>query len=358
MRLPSLFLRSLFLRSLFPSLFRSLPLVLLLGLLAGLCLSSCRPAPLPAAEAVEAVGPMEITVSDLDRSVDFYTNALSFEKLYEIERYGEHWEKRQNLFGLRLRIARLQLGQEQIQLTEYMTPTGRPIPVDSRSNDLWFQHIAIVVRDMEAGYEHLRRHKVRHASTAPQRIPDSNVAAAGIKAFYFKDPDDHVLEIIYFPPGKGDARWQRETDKLFLGIDHTAIAVSDTEDSMDYYGHLLGMRLAGESLNYGTEQEHLNNVEGARVRITTFKAPAGPGIEFLEYREPGAGRPYPRDSRSNDLWHWQTYIQVQDSEKFFERLERGGGYLESEAPVLMPDGARSFLGRDPDHHALLFVEKK
>jgi hypothetical protein len=58
--------------------------------------------------------------------------------------------------------------------------------------------------------------------TAPQRIPDSNQAAAGIRAFYFKDPDGHNLEVIYFPPGKGNPKWKKPTNQTFLGIDHTA----------------------------------------------------------------------------------------------------------------------------------------
>src|SRR5213080_322929 len=127
------------------------------------------------------------------------------------------------------------------------------MPVDACSNDLWFQHIAIVVNDMDEAYRQLRSHKVRHASTGPQTIPASNKAAAGIRAFYFKDPDGHNLEIIYFPPGKGDPRWQQKRDKLFLGIDHTAIVVPSTQNGLRFYRDLLGLKLAGESLNHGTE---------------------------------------------------------------------------------------------------------
>ena len=43
------------------------------------------------------------------------------------------------------------------------------------------------------------------------------------------------------------------------------------------------MRVAGESENYGTEQEHLNNVFGAHLRITSLRSSSGIGIEFLEY---------------------------------------------------------------------------
>ncbi len=90
-----------------------------------------------------------------------------------------------------------------------LTSKGRPIPQDSRSLDHWFQHIAIVVRDMDQAYEKLRRNKVKHVSTAPQTLPAWNKDAGGIKAFYFRDPEDHVLEIIWFPPGKGSPKWQR-----------------------------------------------------------------------------------------------------------------------------------------------------
>ena len=43
------------------------------------------------------------------------------------------------------------------------------------------------------------------------------------------------------------------------------------------------MRVAGESENYGPEQERLNNVFGAHLRITALRAASGPGIELLEY---------------------------------------------------------------------------
>ena len=80
---------------------------------------------------------------------------------------------------------------------------GRPIPVPSHSNDLWFEHMAIVVSDMEQAYEMLQRNGVRQISPEPQTIPTSNVPAAGIKAIKFRDPDNHDLELLYFPHGQG-----------------------------------------------------------------------------------------------------------------------------------------------------------
>ena len=223
---------------------------------------------------VERVGAIGMTVSDMDASIDFYSKVLSFEKVSDVEVTGEDYERLQGVFGLRMRVVQMKLGDEFIELTEYLTPKGRPVPVDSRSNDHWFQHIAIITSDMDQAYALLRKHKVEHASTGPQRLPDWNENAGGIKAFYFRDPDKHWLEILQFPPDKGDRKWQQK-DKLFLGIDHTAIVVADTKTSLKFYRDALGLQIAGTSENYGTEQEHLNNVFGARLRITSLRAASG-----------------------------------------------------------------------------------
>ena len=190
------------------------------------------------------------------------------------------------VFGQRMQVVRMKLGGEIIELTEYLTPRGRPMPVDSRSNDRWLQHIAIIVSKMDRACQRLRRRKVEHVSTGPLRLPGWNKNAAGIWAFYFMDPGRCVLEVLKFPAGKCDPKWHRPTDKLFLGADHTAIVVEDTEASLRFYRDHPGMRVAGKSGNHGTEQEHLNNVFGARLLITTMKAAKGPAVEIFAESRP------------------------------------------------------------------------
>ncbi len=192
------------------------------------------------AQIVKFVDAVGMTVSDMDRSLQFFSKVLSFEKISDVEVFGGEYEKLQGLFGLRMRVARMQLNDETIELMQYLAPEGRRIPADWRSHDHWFQHIVIVVSDMDQAYQQLPNHKVRHASTGPQTIPVTNKAAAGIRAFYFKDPDGDNLEIIYFLAGKGDPCWQNSGKKLFLGIDHSAIVVANTQNSLRYYRDLLG----------------------------------------------------------------------------------------------------------------------
>ena len=312
-------------------------------------------------QAVTHVETVGFTVSDMDKELDFYTHILPFEKVSDNEVSGTEFEHLCGVFGARARIVDLKLGNEKLELTEYLTSQGRPIPVDSRSNDRWFQHIAIIVSDMDRAYKMLRANKVRHASTGPQTLPSYITAAAEIKAFYFKDPDNHVLEILSFPRDKGAAKWHEleKTGKLFLGIDHTAIVVGDSETSLKFYRDTLGLTVAGTSDNYGPEQEHLNNIFGARLHITGLRTSVdGIAVEFLEYVAPTDGRPYPRDTRSSDLWHWEATFASTDIDSLFKGYR--AEYISS-GSVLVD---RSLFGfrkavmiRDPDGHAIRLVEK-
>jgi catechol 2,3-dioxygenase-like lactoylglutathione lyase family enzyme len=297
-----------------------------------------------------------MTVSDLDRSVAFYTKVLTFEKVLEYEGDGDAYEHLNGVFGLRFRTARLRLGDEFLELTEYLAPQGRPAPIDARSNDGWFQHVAIIVSDMDRAYHVLRENKVKHASPSPQRLPDWNKNAGGIQAFYFRDPDGHPLEILSFPEEKGNPKWHVATNKLFLGIDHTAIVISSTDASLHFYRDRLGLAVAGESENYGIEQERLNNVFGARLHITALRGDSGPGIEFLEYLAPRDGRPFPSDEKSNDLVHWQTRVSVDSVAAAAETLAKAKTRFISTGVVELPravDSVRqSVIVRDPDGHAV------
>lgn len=314
-----------------------------------------------AGSAIKEVDSVSITVADMDRALDFYTKVLPFEKVSDVEVAGTDYEHLFGVFGLRIRIVRLKLGEEYVELIDYLVPEGKRVPPDSRSNDLWFQHIAIIVSDMDRAYQLLRQNKVQHASTGPQLLPAWNQNAAGISAFYFKDPDGHALEILHFPPDKGNPKWHHTTDKLFLGIDHTAIVISDTETSLRFYQDQLGFKVAGESENYGPEQEHLNNVFGARLRITSITCGQGPNIEFLEYLSPGNGRPLYEDAQGNDLVSWQTRLVTEVMDPVYKTLSQAKVFLISSGIIQLPDRSLGikygFLVRDPDGHILQIVER-
>ena len=325
-----------------------------LFLAAGLLFGS----PHPLVRGVDSIG---LTVSDLDRAVEFYSSVLQFQKISESEVDGDNYEHLTGVFGVRMRTARMRLGEECIELTEFLAPRGRPAPADARSNDRWFQHVAIIVSDMDRAYQWLRDHKVQHASPGPQLLPAWNKNAGGIRAFYFSDPDGPPLVVLWFPPDNGRSKWHVATDQLFLGIDHTAIVISQTEASLKFYRDRLGMEVAGESENYGPEQERLNNVFGARLHITALRAASGPGIEFLEYLAPRDGRPFPPEEKANDLIHWQTRFLGISVDEAAQTLRNSRSAFVSTGAVDLPDGKAGFRKavtvRDPDGHAVQIVER-
>ncbi len=296
-----------------------------------------------------------VTVSDLDRAEGFYRDALGFETVGRGEMAGDGFAHLVGLRDGRAKTLTMRLGQEEVTFVRYNT-AGKPYPADSRSPDRWFQHFAIVVSDMDKAYAKLQRVGFTPISNAgPVTLPPAN---GFVKAFKFRDPDGHPLELLYFPPGQGRPVWAGHGDRLFLGIDHSAIGVSNTERSEAFYEKLLGMSVAYEGLNHGPTQESLDGTFGAVVQITGLRPPAetGPGVEFLEYRTPATGRPAPVDTESNDLAHVELAFIADDLDGLVAKLR------EARTPFVSPDvvdlggGMHAALIRDPDGHAILLEQ--
>jgi catechol 2,3-dioxygenase-like lactoylglutathione lyase family enzyme len=307
------------------------------------------------------IGPVVMTVADIDRSVEFYTRVLTFEKQSESERTGRAIDELYGVPNARVRAVELKLGNESIELIQFIGAAGVPIPADARSNDLSFQHVAIIVSDMDRAYGVLRENHVQHISPYPQRLPDWNPNAAGIKAFYFRDPDGHPLEVLQFPPGNGNPKWQQADGRLFLGIDHTAIAISNTDSSLVFYRTLLGLHVTGESDNYGFEQEHLNNVFGAHLHITSLRSSSGIAVEFLEYITPRDGRSAPTPGSATDISHHETVLLVNSIADVNSALADAKNHPISVKQIsgseLLFHASQAELIRDPDGHQLLLLQR-
>lgn len=311
------------------------------------------------------------TCRDADALADWYGSWLGFRRLEAQEHDGDAYANLVGLPGGRLRRVILGIGAERLELSQVLDPgpgarPGRPLPPDSRSNDLWFQHICLVVPDLQAVAPaieaQIQAGVLQPISSAPQRLPDWNQAAAGIVAFKFHDPDGHPLELLQFPPDKGDARWHQPAAAAVLGIDHSAIGSSDPQRGARFYGELLGLRHGGGGTNSGPEQDQLDGLQGTTVQIDAWRAPEGMGIEALAYRTPAGGRPQPDDFGFQDLSHWQLRLEVEDLEGIAARIEACGGQLHSDGIValegcLKERWQRALQVADPDGHRLQLVSR-
>ncbi len=251
-------------------------------------------------------------VRDLDRAAAFYRDVLGFEIV----------SRGPSLVALGDGDAEevvMCLGAATIALVRFHTP-GRDYPTDSRSDDLWFQHLAIVVSDMDAAYAGLTGSSDWRAisQNGPQLLPPSN---GKVRAFKFRDPDGHPLELIWFPSGRPGR-----------GVDHSALAVSSTTSSLKFYDEL-GFRVSERSLNRGPAQDRLDGLPGANVHVAGLR-PAldtGPGLELLGYDPPGrSAAPMAVNDVATD---WVTI----------------------EVATLFGEVRRAV--RDPDGHRLLLVDQ-
>lgn len=223
-------------------------------------------------------------VADIDRSEAFYCGALDCHTIRR-ERIDDATATALGAGAARQVVMRL--GRQEIALVQFDVP-GRPYPADSRSDDLWFEHLAIAVGDMDAAHANLsaRSDWCSISEDGPELLPPANGA---VRAFKFRDPDGHPLELLWFPPGQGRAVWQRSASpSRFLGIDHSALSVASTPDSLVFY-RALGLMVAATSVNHGAAQARMDAVPGARVQVSSLRpdAPDSAGLELLGYCPPG-----------------------------------------------------------------------
>ena len=129
------------------------------------------------------------TVSDIDKSVAFYRDALGMELLFQSEASGPSVETILGMPGARLKGAHLKAGNHTLELLQYLSPEGRPY--DRRTCDIGSGHIAFLVQDINEAYKTLSAQGV-HFKSAPQGIEEGGEPHW---VCYMTDPDGISLEL-------------------------------------------------------------------------------------------------------------------------------------------------------------------
>jgi catechol 2,3-dioxygenase-like lactoylglutathione lyase family enzyme len=297
-----------------------------------------------------------LVVSDLDRAEEDYVRV-----------FGCSVEQRGNIEPALIRVlcirqARgrrsvLRLGRERIELLEFADSAGRPYPPGSTSTDLWFQHMAIVVNDMRRAYQRvMANQRFRPISrNGPVRLPDTS---GGVTAFKFRDHDGHPLELLALPPGRVPEEWRRDNGTgPFLGVDHTAIAVSDPARSARFFGSVFGFSTGTRTENRGPGQADLDDVDDVHVSVTRL-APdlPSPRMELLHYHV-GTRRPIPHETASNDIVATHSVVRVASLDATAEALARCGTPLADDGRMILHGNIRAALVSGPDGHRFLAQEQ-
>jgi catechol 2,3-dioxygenase-like lactoylglutathione lyase family enzyme len=246
---------------------------------------------------IARIARFSLTAADAHRLALFYERAFGCRRIAIETLGGPDFERVFGVRGTAMKIT-LGLGQEIIELLQF-DPPGRPYPAGSSASDLVFQHFAIVVHDMAEAVRRLSAIASWEPITKgdPQALPASS---GDVTAFKFRDPEGHPLEFLAFPDGSVPLRWRPgKASDICLGIDHSAIGVSDSTASIAFYTRL-GFRISGRSVNRGPQQEKLDDVSAAHVAVTALvPRQAAPHLELLCYQSAAQCRL--NDSNNNDV---------------------------------------------------------
>ena len=300
---------------------------------------------------------ISLTVSDTDRLTRFYADAFGAAMLDRTRVVGEAFARLMGIRGAAATETTLGIGAERVALVAF-DEAGLPNPPDSRSNDLWFQHFALITTDIETAWSRARAAGATPiGATRPVTLP---AASGGARAIKFRDPDGHPLELLQFPDDAMPPRWVKAATggHAVLGVDHSAIAVADTGRSEAFHAGLLGLDVATRSLNVGAEQEALDGTFNAVVEVTGLELgdASGPHVEFLCNRISPTGRPIPVAVRANDIVATRLVIAVADLDLVVNEAIETRCRFSSRHIVGQDDGRRAAMLADPDGHLVVLVE--
>ena len=137
-----------------------------------------------------------ITVSNLERSLEFWRDILGFEFSHTAHQKGEFAEEITGVKGAGLKLAVLKTpGGHKIELLEYLAPADRK-RANLRPCDLGSVHVALLVEDLNAA---LDRIAFSGWKTAGQPQILTKGPNAGKRVVYVRDPDGMTVELMQLP---------------------------------------------------------------------------------------------------------------------------------------------------------------
>jgi catechol 2,3-dioxygenase-like lactoylglutathione lyase family enzyme len=150
-------------------------------------------------ETVHHIHHVGLTITDLDRSVEFYTRHLGCTIVSEQEKVGGYLAEIVGLADAHVRMCHLRApeGPLVLELFQYLVPSSLRVELTPRL--IGNPHLCFVVSDLEGLYGMLREAGVEFIS-APTDI-DTGVNRGG-RGLYLRDPDGIIIELFQPPVTK------------------------------------------------------------------------------------------------------------------------------------------------------------
>jgi catechol 2,3-dioxygenase-like lactoylglutathione lyase family enzyme len=137
-----------------------------------------------------------LTVSDLDRALSFYRDALGLEVVMEQEKEAGYLAAITGYPDAHVRMAHLASPDgSRLELFEYLQPAGNGRPLEPST--VGITHVCLVVDDIHEAH---RRLQEAGAEPFSEPIEIDTGANAGAYGLYVRDPDGIVLELFQPKP--------------------------------------------------------------------------------------------------------------------------------------------------------------
>lgn len=141
---------------------------------------------------IKGMNHVGISVSNLDRSIEFYQDMFGMTLVFSGAFGGELYETILKLKGAKGRIASLKLADAKLELFEFSHPDPKAANFDRPVCDHGITHFCLEVTDIESEYQRLVA-----AGVYFHCLP---IVAGPFKATYGRDPDGNVFELLEIQP--------------------------------------------------------------------------------------------------------------------------------------------------------------
>ncbi|TAK31109.1 MAG: hypothetical protein EPO21_18200 [Chloroflexota bacterium] len=270
-----------------------------------------------------------VNVSDFERSLAFYRDALGFTVLWDLQFGGQRLSTITGLEKPHTRAALLDAGNQHIELFCYDAPPS--VNHVARPCDVAITHMAIIVPDLQKTYAELSAQGTQF-NCPPQLV--KGTPEEPNYATYGKAPEGIVLEMMQVP-GFGSQ------------IHHNALNVTDFERSLSFYRDALGLVVRWDRDQSGEMLSRITGLEDPHARQALLSV-GDQHIELFQYHSP---TPVNHVARPCDVAITHIGLLVDDIQAAYAELSAKGMQFNCPPQLVRggpQDGLQATYGHDPD----------
>ena len=127
-----------------------------------------------------------VTVTDLDRAVEFYRDVLDLDVFDRFTVSGEAFSAGVDVEGATGNFAHLDAGSARVELVEY-DPAGENRDTE-QVNQSGAKHLGLAVDDLDEFYQEL--------PPDVETLSEPQTTASGTRILFLRDPEDNLVELI------------------------------------------------------------------------------------------------------------------------------------------------------------------